>query len=257
MFGTAFFVPWFLGPAAFGTYTLLTSLFIYANKNDLGLSQLADRKLAVEQGAHPHCASAILRARMIIGAIMLGMIVPLAMGITYITDTLPAADTGLAIAAGGAFMMANGPVTVFRATSKIWEFTASALLLQAGLTAPRLAGLAVGGVTGCFAALALWYGAAGGSPVESPRRQPQGQLRFYLCCASRCHSSLSMPAGKSTCPRIAGSRQACPPPTISGNLRSAPTLHLQELECSPRSRKSATRGFSHKSGRMDRVPAPI
>ena len=156
--GTAFFVPWFLGPAAFGTYTLLTSLFIYANKNDLGLSQLADRKLAVEQGAHPDCASAILRARMIIGAIMLGMIVPLAMGITYITDTLPAADTGLAIAAGAAFMMANGPVTVFRATSKIWEFTASALLLQAGLTAPRLAGLAVGGVTGCFAALALWYG---------------------------------------------------------------------------------------------------
>jgi hypothetical protein len=55
-------------------------------------------------------------------------------------------------------MLANGPVTVFRATSKIWEFTASALLLQAGLTAPRLAGLAVGGVTGCFAALALWYG---------------------------------------------------------------------------------------------------
>ena len=110
--GTAFFVPWFLGPAAFGTYTLLTSLFIYANKNDLGLSQLADRKLAVEQGAHPDCASAILRARMIIGAIMLGMIVPLAMGITYITDTLPAADTGLAIAAGAAFMMANGPVTV-------------------------------------------------------------------------------------------------------------------------------------------------
>jgi O-antigen/teichoic acid export membrane protein len=156
--GTAFFVPWFLGPAAFGTYTLLTSLFIYANKSDLGLSQLADRKLAVEQRAHPDCASAILRARVIIGAIMLGMIVPLAMGITYITDTLPAADTGLAIAAGGAFMMANGPVTVFRATSKIWEFTASALLLQAGLTAPRLAGLAVGGVTGCFAALALWYG---------------------------------------------------------------------------------------------------
>jgi hypothetical protein len=60
--------------------------------------------------------------------------------------------------AGAAFMLANGPVTVFRATSKIWEFTASALLLQAGLTAPRLAGLAVGGVTGCFAALALWYG---------------------------------------------------------------------------------------------------
>jgi hypothetical protein len=173
--GTALFVPWFLGPAAFGTYTLLTSLFIYANKSDLGLSQLADRKLAVAQGAQADCASDILRARTIIGAITIGLIVPLAMGIAWITGTLPAAETGLAIAAGGAFMMANGPVTVFRATSKIWEFTASALLLQAGLTAPRLAGLAVGGVAGCFMALALWYGAlaallsrSAASPAASP-----------------------------------------------------------------------------------------
>jgi hypothetical protein len=37
------------------------------------------RSLAIEQEAHPDCASAILRARRIIGAIMLGMIVPLAM----------------------------------------------------------------------------------------------------------------------------------------------------------------------------------
>jgi O-antigen/teichoic acid export membrane protein len=39
------------------------------------------------------------------------------------------------------------------------EFTVTALLLQPGLT---VAGLVLGGVTGCFAALALWYGALAG-----------------------------------------------------------------------------------------------
>jgi hypothetical protein len=157
--GTSIMAPRFLGPAAFGTFSLLTSLFQYATKTDLGLSQLADRKLTVENSAETDCAAKILRSRFIIGSIVVGLIVPIAMWVAWITETLPAAATGLAIAAGGAFMIANGPVTVFRATSKIWEFTTTALLLHAGLTAPRLAGLVVGGVTGCFAALALWYGA--------------------------------------------------------------------------------------------------
>ena len=165
--GTSIFAPWFLGPAAFGTFTLLTSLFQYATKADLGLSQLADRKLTVKNGAETDCAANILRSRTIIGGIVLGVVAPLAMGISWFTGTLPVAATGLAIAAGGAFMIANGPVTVFRATSKIWEFTTTALLLHAGLTAPRLAGLVFGGVTGCFAALALWYGALAGLLARS------------------------------------------------------------------------------------------
>ncbi|MFZ3327393.1 MAG: hypothetical protein WA231_16605, partial [Methylocella sp.] len=153
---TSIMAPRFLGPAAFGTFTLLTSLFQYATKTDLGLSQLADRKLTIENGAETDCAANILRSRFIIGSIVLGLIVPIAMWVAWITGTLPAAATGLAIAGGGAFMIANGPVTVFRAKSKIWEFTTTALLLNAGLTAPRLAGLVFGGVTGCFAALVLW-----------------------------------------------------------------------------------------------------
>jgi beta-glucanase (GH16 family)/O-antigen/teichoic acid export membrane protein len=165
--GTTIMAPRFLGPAAFGTFTLLTSLFQYATKTDLGLSQLADRKLTVENSAETDCAANILRSRFIIGSIVLGLIVPIAMWVAWITATLPAAATGLAIAAGGAFMIANGPVTVFRATSKIWEFTTTALLLHAGLTAPRLAGLVFGGVTGCFAALALWYGALAGLLTRS------------------------------------------------------------------------------------------
>ena len=157
--GTSVFAPWFLGPAAFGTFTLLTSLFQYATKADLGLSQLADRKLAVNNSAELDCAANILRSRLIIGSIVLGLIVPIAMWVAWVTGRLPVTGTALAIAAGGAFMIATGPVTVSRATSKVWEFTTAALLLHAGLTVPRLAGLAFGGVTGCFMALALWYGA--------------------------------------------------------------------------------------------------
>ncbi len=157
--GTSVIAPWFLGPAAFGTFTLLTSLFQYATKTDLGLSQLADRKLALGDSADADWVANILRSRLIIGSIVLGLVVPLAMWIAWVTGTLPVIGTAMAIAAGGAFMIANGPVTVFRATSKVWEFTAAALLLNAGLTAPRLAGLVFGGVTGCFMALALWYGA--------------------------------------------------------------------------------------------------
>ena len=56
-------------------------------------------------------------------------------------------------------MIANAPVTIFRAGARIWEFTAVALTLQAGMTLPRLAGLLVAGVTGCFAVLFAWYAA--------------------------------------------------------------------------------------------------
>jgi O-antigen/teichoic acid export membrane protein len=156
--GTSLLAPRLLGPMAFGTFTLLTSLFQYASKTDLGLSQLADQKLTLGKSVGTSFAADILRARLIIGSIVLGAVVPIAIMAALITRKLPAMDTALAIAAGGAFMIANGPITVFRATSKVWEFTASALLLHAGLTAPRLAGLVFAGVTGCFAALALWFG---------------------------------------------------------------------------------------------------
>jgi O-antigen/teichoic acid export membrane protein len=156
--GTSLLAPRLLGPVAFGTFTLLTSLFQYASKADLGLSQLADKKLALGSGAEAGGAADILHVRLIIGATVLGAAIPIGITIALITRKLPAVDTALAIGAGGAFMIANGPITVFRATSKVWEFTAAALIGHAGLTAPRLAGLVFGGVTGCFAALALWFG---------------------------------------------------------------------------------------------------
>jgi hypothetical protein len=62
------------------------------------------------------------------------------MSVAWITGKLPVVGTALALAAGGTFMIANGPVTVFRASSKVWEFTVTALLLQAGLTVPASLG---------------------------------------------------------------------------------------------------------------------
>jgi O-antigen/teichoic acid export membrane protein len=106
--------PRFLGPAAFGTFTLLLSLFQYASKTDLGLSQLADRKIATGRGAEADCAANILRSRLIIGFFVLGVVVPVAMSVAWITVKLPVVGTALALAAGGTFMIANGPVTCQR-----------------------------------------------------------------------------------------------------------------------------------------------
>lgn len=94
------------------------------------------------------------------GAAGLAIVAPTVMLGAWATGRVAPLDAGLALFAGFAAMVATGPVTVHRAQGKIRPFTATALLLQAGMTAPRLLGLLLGGVTGCFAVLAAWYGLA-------------------------------------------------------------------------------------------------
>ena len=65
------------------------------------------------------------------------------------------APTALAGVAGVAFMLSNGPLAYYRATQDILAFTLAALLMQIGLSLPRLLGLLTGGVTGCMVALPL------------------------------------------------------------------------------------------------------
>ncbi|NIX76189.1 family 16 glycosylhydrolase [Microvirga terricola] len=156
--GTSLVAPSLLGPAAFGAFALLTSLFQFASKFDLGLSQLADRDLTREGAPAIERGADILRANWAIGGIVLLVIMPLASLAAAISGGLSPFDTALAIAGGGLGMVANAPVTIFRAGAQVWEFTAVALTLQVGMTAPRLAGLVFGGITGCFAVLLLWYG---------------------------------------------------------------------------------------------------
>ena len=137
--GTALLAPLLLDPAAFGSFALLTTLYQMAGKSDLGLSQLADRELTTGTANLERRGAEILQARWILGAIVILLIVPVAALIAHYSGTLDPLDTALAITGGTSGMIAGGPVTIFRAASQIWEFTASALILQAGMTAPRLA----------------------------------------------------------------------------------------------------------------------
>lgn len=155
---TAILAPMLLAPAAFGTFALLTTLFQIAGKSDLGLSQLADRELATNSDLHSDQAESIIKARWVMGLFVLVFVMPAIMIIADLTDRLDPLDTALAIFGGTAGMIAGGPISVYRAASQIWEFTASALVFQIGMTFPRLGGLILGGTTGCFIALAIWYG---------------------------------------------------------------------------------------------------
>ena len=157
--GTTLAAAKLLDPTQFGAFALLSILFLLASKSELGLSQLADRELAAKGGDLKAYGAQILRLRWKIGIILLLAALPLAGVISFLNGTLTLMTTALAIAGGAAFLIANGPVTLYRATHKIWEFTTTALLLQAGLTLPRLAGLMLAGVTGCFSVLLIWYGA--------------------------------------------------------------------------------------------------
>jgi hypothetical protein len=102
-----------------------------------------------------------------------------AAGLAWWSGSLPALATGLAILAGAGFMVANGPVSIHRAASRIGHFTLTALVLQFGMTLPRQTGLAMGGVTGCFAALALWYVAVA-LVFARPPQGPAAKVRPLL-----------------------------------------------------------------------------
>ena len=144
-----------LEPAAFGTFALLTSLFTYAARADFGLSQLADKQIPGRAGGEALKAGLdILNALWLVGFGLLAMLLPLVA--LFGENVLPKFDTTLAITGGIMAMIANGPVTLFRASSRLWEFTVVALVLQLGMTVPRLAGLLAGGITGSFAALAAY-----------------------------------------------------------------------------------------------------
>lgn len=156
--GTTLMAPRLLGPVEFGRFALLTTLFTYAGRVDLGLSQLADKQIVGKAGpAATEAARDILGALWLVGLLAMAVTVPVALLLAGAEVAFSPLDTVLAVGGGVMAMIANGPVTVYRAASRLWEFTALALILQLGMTAPRLAGLLYGGVTGTFAVLAVYY----------------------------------------------------------------------------------------------------
>lgn len=159
---TTLIVPRLLDPVAFGGFALLVTMFQYAARADLGLSQLADRDLAGGGASDPAAAAArgveLLRASWALGLAAAALLVPLAVAGAVLSGRFAPGDAALAVIAGVLGMVAHAPTTIYRAASQHWDFALLALLQHAGLTAPRLAGLLIGGVTGCFAALTLWSG---------------------------------------------------------------------------------------------------
>jgi beta-glucanase (GH16 family)/O-antigen/teichoic acid export membrane protein len=156
--GTTLLAPKLLDPTAFGAFALLTVLFQLIGATDFGLSQLADKEIGASSCEHTR-ADRILCARWVIFGIVMAVTFPASALVPLIGIPLSPLDLALALTGGAAFMVANGPVTQHRAAHRLWEFTASALILQLGMTMPRLAGLLLGGVTGCFGTLAAWFGA--------------------------------------------------------------------------------------------------
>jgi len=154
--GTTFVAPMLLGPESFGAFSLLTTFFQLTARSDFGLSQLADRELALgansQYGAHN-----ILEARLLLGGVLFLAVAPIIVFTMQGYAGLSALDIAITIIGGISAMIAVGPVTIYRASSKLWEFTALALALQLAMTFPRLIGLYIGGTTGCFAVLLVWY----------------------------------------------------------------------------------------------------
>jgi O-antigen/teichoic acid export membrane protein len=155
--GTTLAAPILLTPEAFGRFSVLATIFQFASSADFGLSQLTDKMLAttIERGS---IATALLEIRgalgLALGLLGLGVLGVMRLG----TPEFDWIDPALAFLGGVAAMVAVGPLTIYRARSRIFDFTALALILQLGMTAPRLTGLWLHGVSGCYGALLIWYG---------------------------------------------------------------------------------------------------
>jgi hypothetical protein len=144
---TTIAAPMLLDPTSFGDFALLSSIFLYTTDFDLGLSRLSDRLLSTSNDAS--IVSDLLIARYSVASIL--AIFMLTLG--YFTNFLII----VAGFAGIALMLSNGPMVIYRARSQIAALTLTSLLMQFGMTLPRLIGLLVDGVRGCILALALWF----------------------------------------------------------------------------------------------------
>lgn len=158
--GTSLLAPLLLDPAGFGAFVLVSTVFQVLATCDLGMSQLADRRMVQSADAPSQQANTqedILALRWLAALVIGAVIAPLAVLASWWTQALPPLATGCAIAAAAAFMANNGLVSLYRTNGQPQAFIRTALLMQFGMTLPRLGGLMLGGVNGCFAALAVWY----------------------------------------------------------------------------------------------------
>jgi O-antigen/teichoic acid export membrane protein len=177
-------LPALLGPAAFGQYSLAVTLFQYGLIFDFGVSQLIDRRVPVLLSTGPRSAldrfvSDMLWLRLYVAAATLSGGAVILAALAWSDRLAFGWGSGfLSLAAGIGFMLALGPVSVLRASSDRAGFAASNGLLMVILAIARPIGVVVDGVLGCFAALAVCYGAAAGAMQMEMRPDPAHRLRL-------------------------------------------------------------------------------
>jgi O-antigen/teichoic acid export membrane protein len=156
-------LPKLMAPRIFGEYALVITLFNYGLIFDLGLSQIMDRRILASLGTGRadqarSIGERLLWLRLLI-AVVTFVLISLILVALGIEKLLPFGLTGglLATLAGLTYMVALGPVYIYRARSQRQNYAIGIAILLSGLIFARLGGLLVAGLTGCLAALAVWY----------------------------------------------------------------------------------------------------
>jgi len=161
-------LPTLMAPREFGEYSLVVTLFQYGLIFDLGASQLADRWIP------PLLATRQLEEADAVGQRLLWLRLYVGIGsyaaAAAIMTTLAAFGrlpfglmAGLLSAlAGILYMLALGPLCIWRARSARRNYAICSSTLSLGLVIARPGGMIAGGLLGCFGALAIYYAAFGG-----------------------------------------------------------------------------------------------
>lgn len=148
---TTIIAPMLLNATSFTRFALLSSVFVYLAEFDLGLARLSDRLLpSLTANDATDLVGSLLFARYCIAVILLLFVVVL--GIVSDPLMLTAGIAGIG------FLLGNGPLSYYRARSDTAAFAFAGLLMQFGMTLPRLVGLLIDGVAGCMLGLGLWAG---------------------------------------------------------------------------------------------------
>lgn len=161
-------LPTLMAPREFGEYSLVVTLFQYGLIFDLGASQLADRwippLLATKQLTEADAVGQrLLWLRLYVGIVSYTVVAAIMTALAAFGKLPFGLAAGLLSAlAGILYMIALGPLCVWRARSARRNYAICSSTLSFGLVIARPGGMIAGGLLGCFGALALYYAAFGG-----------------------------------------------------------------------------------------------
>jgi O-antigen/teichoic acid export membrane protein len=156
-------LPAIMTPLQFGEYALVVTLFQYGLIADIGTGQLIDRSIPAALGRRQAERAEWIGEQLLWVRGYIAVVLALGAGAVLIVmgsrGALPFRldEALLSGAAGLLYMTALGPGFIYRAHSERWRYAMAACVLSLGLVIARPLGLVLGGITGCFLALVLWY----------------------------------------------------------------------------------------------------